>query len=54
MLDLDSSDLILRATVCHDLIELEEIVDFADDLNLERERLSVIVNRLSYLLIDEG
>lgn len=54
MLDLDSYDLILKASICHDLIELEEIVDFADDLDLERERLSVIVNRLSYLLIDEG
>lgn len=54
MLDLDSYDLILKASICHDLIELEEIVDFADDLDLERERLSVIVNRLAYLLIDEG
>lgn len=54
MLDFDSYDLLLRAAICHDLIELEEIVDFADNLEFEHERLSAIVSRLSYLLVDEG
>lgn len=56
MLDLDSCDLISKATIFHDLIELEEIVDLANDLNLSLkcERLSVRGNRLSCLLVDEG
>lgn len=45
---------LVEAVIHHDLIELEELILFSENLEEKRERMKVLVNRLAYLVIEEG
>jgi len=51
---IDTYDPIIKATIFHDLIQLEEAIEFENDLNGQREILLEKIQRLAYLIIDEG
>ena len=49
----ESIDRIVRETILWDLIELIDIIENAEDMNAERERMHSAAKELEYLLIEE-
>ena len=51
---LEASEQLVRAQVYSDVILLRELCDYEEDLNDSREVMMELLDRLEYLLIDEG
>lgn len=45
---------IIQGVIFHDIIQMEEEIEFAADLNSIREELLMRIRRVAYLVIDEG
>lgn len=45
---------IIQSVIFNDIIQMEEEIEFAEDLNLVREELLFRIRRVAYLVIDEG
>ena len=45
---------IIQGVIFSDIIQMEEEIEFAEDLNLVREELLFRIRRVAYLVIDEG
>lgn len=50
----ESDDDLVRSILYHDIIQLEEEIEFERDLNRRRDALLERIRRVAYLIIDEG